>query len=274
MTRIRFEDLPSTNTPRNAENLNKLNNVLISSAEPTTGEEVWLQKGKNLFDYKNAEYFNAYLDATKGTWEPFSTDNVYKTTYIKVAPNTTYTISKKAGKAFRIATFTNLPKVGDTFNTTYENHSGTKITFTTGENDNYIVILCFSTVNGDTGVYLDMYSSVQLEQGETATSYEPYIDKKIYTKNGNGGYEEFYNAEPIIKSLSLGSFTTDTGYTPIKLNSSNAAILGFKYTRGGQEGPLKIEKVTDNAGNWFIRTLVDGTVKSCVLNNVFVYYIN
>ena len=42
MTRIRFEDLPSTNTPRNAENLNKLNNVVISPTEPTTGEEVWI----------------------------------------------------------------------------------------------------------------------------------------------------------------------------------------------------------------------------------------
>lgn len=42
MTRIRFEDLPSTNTPINAENLNKLNNVIVSSKEPTTGEEVWI----------------------------------------------------------------------------------------------------------------------------------------------------------------------------------------------------------------------------------------
>jgi hypothetical protein len=42
MTRIKFENSPSTNTPINAENLNKLNNVIVSSKEPTTGEEVWI----------------------------------------------------------------------------------------------------------------------------------------------------------------------------------------------------------------------------------------
>ena len=53
MTRIRFEDLPSTNTPRNAENLNKLNNVVISSTEPTTGEEVWIDDTNKKIYTKN-----------------------------------------------------------------------------------------------------------------------------------------------------------------------------------------------------------------------------
>ena len=53
MTRIRFEDLPSTNTPRNAENLNKLNNVVISPTEPTTGEEVWINNTNKKIYTKN-----------------------------------------------------------------------------------------------------------------------------------------------------------------------------------------------------------------------------
>lgn len=53
MTRIRFENLPSTNTPRNAENLNKLNNVVISSTEPTTGEEVWIDNTNKKIYTKN-----------------------------------------------------------------------------------------------------------------------------------------------------------------------------------------------------------------------------
>ncbi len=44
MSRIKFENSPSTKTPINADNLNKLNNVVISSEEPTTGEEVWIKK--------------------------------------------------------------------------------------------------------------------------------------------------------------------------------------------------------------------------------------
>lgn len=65
MTRIRFEDLPSTNTPRNAENLNKLNNVVISSTEPTTGEEVWIDNINKKIYTKN----------DNGVYEEFYKDN-------------------------------------------------------------------------------------------------------------------------------------------------------------------------------------------------------
>ena len=58
MTRIRFENSPSTKTPINADNLNKLNNVIISSTEPTTGEEVWIQKSadKKIYVKNNGVY--------------------------------------------------------------------------------------------------------------------------------------------------------------------------------------------------------------------------
>ena len=64
MTRIRFEDLPSTNTPRNAENLNKLNNVVISPTEPTTGEEVWIDNTNKKIHTKN----------DNGVYEEFTED--------------------------------------------------------------------------------------------------------------------------------------------------------------------------------------------------------
>lgn len=47
MTRITFKDLPDTSTPRNAANLNKLNNIVIQNTTPTTGEEVWLNTSDN-----------------------------------------------------------------------------------------------------------------------------------------------------------------------------------------------------------------------------------
>ena len=53
-----FEDLPSTNTPINAENLNQIKDklVVVSSTEPTgdNREKVWTQKGKNLYNPQNA----------------------------------------------------------------------------------------------------------------------------------------------------------------------------------------------------------------------------
>ena len=67
MTRIRFEDLPSTNTPRNAENLNKLNNVVISPTEPTTGEEVWIDNiNKKLYTKNDNEGYQKFYDARQG----------------------------------------------------------------------------------------------------------------------------------------------------------------------------------------------------------------
>ena len=67
MTRIRFENAPSTNTPINADNLNKLNNVVISSSEPTTGEEVWFKK--------NDTEKKIYVKNDNGIYEEFSRIN-------------------------------------------------------------------------------------------------------------------------------------------------------------------------------------------------------
>lgn len=73
MTRIRFEDLPSTNTPRNAENLNKLNNVVISPTEPTTGEEVWIDDvNKKIYTKNDNGVYEEFYDGTpkrKKVWE-------------------------------------------------------------------------------------------------------------------------------------------------------------------------------------------------------------
>ena len=66
MTKIRFENSPSTNTPINAENLNKLNNVVISSSEPTTVEEVWI---------KNWYWKKIYIKNDDWVYEEFSRIN-------------------------------------------------------------------------------------------------------------------------------------------------------------------------------------------------------
>ncbi len=110
-------------------------------------------------------------------------------------PNTTYTISKKAGLSFRIATFSDIPKIGSTYNSTQANHTGTSITIQTGEKDNYIGFVCFSTSNGDTGTYKEMYETVQVEEGEIATTYEAYIEPTIYIKKSNNEYEKLLGKE-------------------------------------------------------------------------------
>ena len=164
--------------------------VYVGAEEPTTGEKVWLRKGKNLFDYKNDRYLNAYLNTDT---KCISQSDNHIMSYIKCNPNTTYTISKKAGQTFRIATFSQKPVIGLTYNTTIANHIGTSITITTEANDYYIGFLCFAgtEIDGDTGTYLEMYSTVQVEQNSEATTYEDYIEPKMFVRNSNGVYEEF-----------------------------------------------------------------------------------
>ena len=103
MTRIRFEDLPSTNTPRNAENLNKLNNVVISSTEPTTGEEVWIDDINKKIYTKNdngvyEEFYSKgvtlYENSTGSSGNITLSDSVANYTRIKIFYKTKYGISE------------------------------------------------------------------------------------------------------------------------------------------------------------------------------------
>ena len=165
MTRIRFEDLPSTNTPRNAENLNKLNNVVISPTEPTTGEEVWIQKGDNLLSGIIEGYT---LDGNGGVT---AYNGAYVTKFIEVQPNTSY--------------------ISSGFTNTYKEWYDENFTKISNVTDN-------PAISPSNAKYLRMNGTgstgnLQIKQGETATSYEQYIDKKIYTKNNNGVYENFYD---------------------------------------------------------------------------------
>lgn len=172
MTKIRFENAPSTNTPINADNLNKLNNVVVSSSEPTTGEEVWIQKGKNLIDTSTFIY-NTELNGTGGTT---SRDGYYTTPFILVNSNTTYALSGiKSPNGF-------VNNYKDYYDENYNFiRSDENAVFTTPSNAKYV------RFNGSTS-YL---SEIQLEQDSRVTSFETYIEKKIYTKNDNGVYEEF-----------------------------------------------------------------------------------
>lgn len=172
--------------------------VGISSTQPINQNGLWIQKGKNLFNYETATYLLAYSSSTVLAIVASSTDTNHQSSYITCKPNTTYTIEKMVGHSFRVSTTTNVPSVGVAINQTIANHTGSTITITTGENDNYIFFTCFSAYDGDTGEYIDMYKTVKIEEGTSITS------NKIYTKNDNGVYEEFLNADEVKNDYSLG----------------------------------------------------------------------
>jgi hypothetical protein len=214
MTRIKFENLPSANTPINAENLNKLNNVIISSEEPTTGEEVWLEKGKNLID-ENLLIFGMELDGKGGT---IARSNYYITPFIEIESNTTYTF--KGAKSLKgIDNY-----YTDYYDKDYNFISSNEFsTFTTPSNAKYV------RFNGCSDFSIDL----QLEKGEKIAP------KKIHTKNDNGVYEEFYEENT---KITIFSGSKIKGGESIILNnakrfldvyfvmSSPSGNLGGKYT--------------------------------------------
>lgn len=197
--------------------------------------------GKNLFDYTTATYIDGYIDTST---QKIATANNSKVTYITVQPNTTYTISKKAGKSFRIATTTQTPALNVTYNQTQANHTGTSITITTGANDNYIAIFFWATSNGDTGTYTDMAQTIQVEKGASASNYEPYgtqwyIHKEIGKVVLNGSEEWSYSSTDttgIVRMLTtilngIGKGSGGNVVSPIFCNNYKACSPNQTYLR-------------------------------------------
>ncbi len=149
--------------------------VYVGAEEPTTGEKVWFRKGKNLFNKNVSIITGYYLDnkgslvSKEGSW--------YQNVFIEVNSKTQYTISSTVA-VLRICFYDKDRKFISRVAT-----ENTSVTFSTPENCKYVRL---SGENADTQV-----QSLQLEQGSKATSYEAYIEPKIYVRNSNGVYEEF-----------------------------------------------------------------------------------
>lgn len=211
-----FEDLPSTNRPITAENLNQIKDklVVVSATEPTgdNREKVWMQKGKNLFDKNNYSVFEGYIN---GSTLKFVSNSYGRTIYIKVQSNTTYTISREIlTDTFAIGMGPNIPTVDEQVSEYKTYSTNDTVMITTGENDNYIYIYLLWT-NGEETTLEAILESLQIEQGSTATEYEECIEPKIYVLNDNGVYEEFISKEDevidfqnrVVFNESIGAYT-------------------------------------------------------------------
>jgi hypothetical protein len=75
MSDMYFKSLPDTSTPLIPENLDKLNDIKVSSTEPSTGEKVWIQ---NTDDDKKI-----YVKNDDGVYEEFIKNEEDEYTYKK-----------------------------------------------------------------------------------------------------------------------------------------------------------------------------------------------
>lgn len=247
----------------NIENAISESGVIVSAVEPTGAnrEKIWLQKGENLFNYETSNYLLAYSQITEMKIVASTSSDNHRSSYIKCKPNTTYTIKKKAGHSFRVSTTTNVPAIGVTLNKTMADHTATTITITTGENDNYIFFTCYSSVNGDTGNYIDMYKTVIIEEGTNI------ISDKMYVLNDNNVYEEFMPKEKIEKvtqNLTLNT-TYAKGGTVNYIKSNNIVQA---YMRLDLEAVSKPASYINIASGLLFKPLTELRIYANLLNNI------
>lgn len=158
--------------------------VIVNPTEPAGNNrrKVWMQKGKNKFNPndKTNGYLNidgSFTSVTDWTCSGFIEINSNK--YI-LSANTT------ARRVIWCEYDGSMNIIG----TRHEVAYGNPIAIVS-VNTKYIRV-CFND-----GTATD----IQLEQGTTATTYEPYVEDKIYIKNNNDVYEEFIKKQEEIYSI-------------------------------------------------------------------------
>lgn len=220
MSRIRFEDLPSTNTPITAENLDKLNNVVISPTEPTTGEEVWIKKGKNKFNANelfldqtnhvtNNNSTNKLSITTNGNYGysryKLTIPNEYLNKEVSISFNGVSTINKSQNNIRNTIYISSTPDESGDIMTQLLTTTKTKYSIKFTPNSQEIYITLYGTLSDYSTIMTIEMSEIQLELGEP-TEYEDYIEKEIYVKNDSGVFERFYKNNGIIDNGSNDNF--------------------------------------------------------------------
>lgn len=179
--------------PINRTNLNGMQDniekscVAVSKEQPTTGENVWIKKGKNLFNRKNA--ISGYI----GSNGAFVTgaNNEVTSDYIEIESGKDYTLSIENWEGEQMWVGISLYDENKTFIERWDKYDASvTVPSTATQNAKYI-----RTSNR----YNSNNIQIMLEQNSTATTYEDYIEKEIYVKNDNGVFERFYSESEMNK---------------------------------------------------------------------------
>lgn len=161
--------------------------VYVGPNEPTDGQDVWIQKSVNMLNKNNPLIVHAYPDGNTKSW---LFDNNGYSFVVGIESNSEYTITKPSGtNIFNISTSTSMPTSGGSA-TNLVDGTNNEIHIRSGANDKYLI--GYFAWSGEVIDVTSLLNGIQVQKGNIATPYEPYIDKKIFVKNNNGTYDEFY----------------------------------------------------------------------------------
>lgn len=101
-------------------------------------------------------------------------------------------------------------------------------------------------------------TDIQLEQGTTATTYEPYVEDKIYIKNNNDVYEEFIKKQEEVYSTGEQRIGTWIDGKPLyrkvinatpTITSSSYQTISIKHNISDLKNIHKCNAFLHNTGN-------------------------
>lgn len=177
----------------NIENAISESGVIVSATEPTGAnrEKVWLQKSENMCNPNN-KYIGAIATAEIGNMITYGTSEK------------TYTLKKcckvQKGKAYAISWKPNtINTIGSRIIAVVNDNDITQYS-TSYTNDSNSFIFT-PTASGYLSISLDANATEVQVEGENATTYEPYVEPKMYVLNDNNVYEEFVlNEDKIVRN--------------------------------------------------------------------------
>ncbi|MBQ9023817.1 MAG: hypothetical protein IJ105_01195 [Bacilli bacterium] len=137
---------------------------------------------KNLFDKDNANVYGGYLSGSgvvSGNGNPSNYDTIV---YIECKPNTKYALQKMLqpdteNNRFRVGCTSEIPVQGIQTTNFFKYNDGTTETeyvYTTSSTAKYLLFYCTKTSSITTKQ--QMFNSIQIEEGNEVTPYEPYYD--------------------------------------------------------------------------------------------------
>ena len=258
-TRVNWEDLPSTNTPRNATNLNKMdvgikdnddrikvNEDKLSGTKPMGSIVVDDISGKNLFDINNI--LNAYIDSGGSK---IAEASYARTIFVPCKASTTYTISKIASARFTVGYTTDIPANNVAVSGITTDNTATSITITTGANAKYLVAFVYHS-SYDNNLN-NILNSIQVELGGSATTYTSPIniikEQNGYVKEDTTFYandfkcRNLYNENTDIIGYIInqsGNIVVTAGYRTsqlieVKPNNKYVVSRVFNSSSGGED---------------------------------------
>lgn len=163
--------------------------IIVSPTEPTTGEKVWIQKSNNLIEVDSS------LSVT------LSTDIAC---YLKAG---TYTLAidsatSTGGSYESYVSFKNVN--GNVILHTYIHYGTKKVTFTLDQDAYSMAIWSQKYWDISSGV-TTTFEKLRIVAGTEALPHDNYVSKKIFIKNDNDVYEEFYdeNGQSITYNINI-----------------------------------------------------------------------